>query len=698
MTKHQFRPCGGGFFRTLTLAAFVFVALAISIAINTPSIALATDSDNSKSWVGKYGYEVTLSRLAGENADETAAAISQTGFDTSKYAIIARWDDFADALGASGLAGTLDCPILLTCLDTLSQATIDELKRLGAETVYVIGGTGAISEQIDKDLDNISTVKTHKRIWGEYSWDTSLECANAITEHGGNPRSEAIVAVSYNFQDALSISSYAYAYQVPLILEDNSFGVAGKLTDQAVSFINNTEGTIWVVGGTVAVREETVEGVFTNRTDDIVRLCGEDGYDTSNQIATYMTEHGSLSVETVGIASGGQRAHGVDALAGAALIGQQGGVMLLANGNDEMEEINYTTIDADADSQGSPSFLTKNRLEVIDAYVLGGTVVAPTAFFDKVEQILRYTPDDDTSTGKYWLATADATDPEDSSVFIKGQAQIDEDMKVLHGTATQTSGGKDKAAVTTEYMNYMNGLNSDGTQKQEVRLYTKWNGDTKDNSGTEQAANQYVEFRIIQVGEHDGDGSAVTFMATHSLPSAQQMNPKTEANPYGTNAGGWEASYMRTTVFGENGYVQTGLSGLKDAALTLNKKATSGSYDSDKGTWVEGSTNTTADKFWLLSYSELAGEDKVSYFKNEGSQYDWCKDNVTNPTNSNPAIAGIDVTRAGSYPAGHDYSPYWLRSPYVIRSDYFGCVYPGGHPYCYAGAGYYMGVAPALAL
>ena len=370
----------------------MFVALAISIALSvtlsTPATALATDSDTSVSWTGQYGDTVTLSRLAGENADETAAAISQEGFDTSKCAIIARWDDFADALGASGLAGTLDCPILLTRLDTLSQATIDELKRLGAETVYVIGGTGAISEQIDKDLDNISTVKTHKRIWGEYSWDTSLECANAITEHGGNPRSEAIVAVSYNFQDALSISSYAYHYKVPLILEDNSFGVAGRLTDKAVSFINNTEGIIWVAGGTVAVKKETVEGVFTGR--DITRLCGEDGYDTSNQIATYMTDNDLLSVQTVGIASGGQKAHGVDALAGAALIGKQGGVMLLANGNSEMEEENYTTIDAGTDSQGAPSFLTKNRYEVINSYVLGGTVVAPTAFFDKVEQILRY--------------------------------------------------------------------------------------------------------------------------------------------------------------------------------------------------------------------------------------------------------------------------------------------------------------------
>ena len=58
MTQHQFRACGG-FFRTLTLAAFVFVALAISIALSTPHTAFAADSENYKSWTGEDGDTVT---------------------------------------------------------------------------------------------------------------------------------------------------------------------------------------------------------------------------------------------------------------------------------------------------------------------------------------------------------------------------------------------------------------------------------------------------------------------------------------------------------------------------------------------------------------------------------------------------------------------------------------------------------------
>lgn len=210
-------------------------------------------------------------------------------------------------------------------------------------------------------------------------------------------------------------------------------------------------------------------------------------------------------------------------------------------------------------------------------------------------------------------------------------------------------------------------------------------------------ANQYVEFRIIQVGEHDGDGSAVIFMATHSLPKAQQMRQ------IKTNEDGWEKSYMRNTVFDEGDYVQTGLSGLKDAAKTINKVATTGSYDAANYKW-EGDTTTTEDQFWLLSYSELAGKNTTPisswyYFKNEGTQYDWCIANLS-PTNPNKAIKDIDKTRAGYNPEGYTSasSGWWLRSPRTDFSDSFGSVSTEGLLYNVTYADDCLGVVPAFAM
>ncbi len=204
-------------------------------------------------------------------------------------------------------------------------------------------------------------------------------------------------------------------------------------------------------------------------------------------------------------------------------------------------------------------------------------------------------------TGDYWLNIADAANPKDG--MLKNQTLIDEDMQVLHGTKTQTSSGKDKAAVTAEYTNYMNGKNASGTAEHEVRLYSKWSGS---DAGT--GANRWVEFRVIQVGEHDGDGSAVTFIATHSLPSVKRMNNTN------TSRGGWGASAMRNDTFAN--YVSGGLEGLASAALTVKKTA------------LDGDTN---DKLWLISSTEVFGSGDNNYvahnFPWEGNQYTWFANN-----------------------------------------------------------------------
>lgn len=134
--------------------------------------------------------------------------------------MIARDDDFADAMSATGLAGTLEAPIVLTNRNGLSDAAADAVKALGAEKAYIIGGKGAIPGNLESELEAIGC-QVIDRIFGNESWDTSAACAKMITEHGGNPNGDAIVAMSSNFQDALSISSFAYKYKVPIFLETN---------------------------------------------------------------------------------------------------------------------------------------------------------------------------------------------------------------------------------------------------------------------------------------------------------------------------------------------------------------------------------------------------------------------------------------------------------------------------------------------
>ena len=293
----------------------------------------------------------------------------------------------------------------------------------------------------------------------------------------------------------------------------------------------------------------------------------------------------------------------------------------------------------------------------------------------------------------YWLALAGADDP--TANILKTAEQIAADVEKIKA---------DDAGVIAEYTNYMNGKSADGVSDQEVRLYTDWSG-----SDAGDGANRWVEFRIIQVGEHDDDGSGLTFMATHSLPTAKKMNSDA------INDGGWGSSAMRTNVFGEGGYVQTGLSGLVAAAKTVNKKAVlDRCLSSGTPTWPLG---TTADKFWLLSFTEVYGDDFGSsfkyvtnaewitespqsktpqYFRSEGSQYDWCKARIS--TSDRSALQRMNYTRAFERPTDDRNNRWWLRSATVNTTCDFGGVYYNGTPVPEEYASFSNGVVPAFCM
>ena len=323
-------------------------------------------------------------RLAGDSAAETSAQIAEQAFpEGSEWVVVARDDDFADAMSATGLAGALNAPIVLTDCFGLSDAAADAVQKLGAKKAYVIGGKGAIPADLEGQLAGAGC-QVQGRVYGECSWDTSVECAKKIAEHGGNPNGDAVVAMSGNFQDALSISSFAYKYQVPILLETDEAN-GRRLTDEAASLVAGLAGTVYVPGGTGAVPESSVEGTFGESR--VVRLAGWDGYDTSNQIATYMVEHDLLSASTVCLASGAPDPKGVDALAGAALAGKSGGVVLLTNTNARFGDVSTTTVEG-FDSEHTPAFLASHAGDVNQAYILGGKAVMPADLQQKVNDIL----------------------------------------------------------------------------------------------------------------------------------------------------------------------------------------------------------------------------------------------------------------------------------------------------------------------
>ena len=112
------------------------------------------------------GTVVTGQRLAGLDRYETSVDISKSGWPGgSDVAVIATGEDFPDALCAGPLAKSLNAPVLLTEVNVLDSNVKAELKRLGVKEVYIVGGVGAVSYNVQNQITSMGIKCT--RLAGE---------------------------------------------------------------------------------------------------------------------------------------------------------------------------------------------------------------------------------------------------------------------------------------------------------------------------------------------------------------------------------------------------------------------------------------------------------------------------------------------------------------------------------------------------
>lgn len=262
--------------------------------------------DFTKLVLQKYK-EFSISRISGEDRYKTAVKVSQTGWNSSNTVVLARGDEYADALAGVPLAKKYNAPLLLTQSNKYTEVTKDEIERLGAKTVYLLGGEKAISKSVESKLK--SQGLTVKRIDGSTRIDTAAAIANEI---GGK---EAVLVNGYNFPDALSVASYAAQEGMPILLtQPNKLPAATKQVIQDLN-INST----LVVGGTVAVSQN----VF-NQVPNADRVSGDTRYATAVAVAKHFNVDADQYYVTTGI-------NFPDALSSAALAAKEKTGVLLVN-------------------------------------------------------------------------------------------------------------------------------------------------------------------------------------------------------------------------------------------------------------------------------------------------------------------------------------------------------------------------------
>jgi putative cell wall-binding protein len=257
---------------------------------------------------------VEVTRLAGATRIETAVAISKDQFEGgfAPAAVLARADEFADALAGAALAEQVNGPVLLTDRATLTPATRTELQRatMPAATVYVLGGTSAIDDAVVQEIQ--STGRRVQRVAGGDRAGTAAAVARELPAP-----SSVFVVNGTSFADALGASSPSAARGMPVLLSAlTSLPAATRayLQDQQVD-------EAVVVGGPAVVSDEVITQLDA-LVGSVRRVAGTDRYTTAAAVAEAFFAPG----RPIGLASGERFP---DALAGGRRMGALGGPLLL---------------------------------------------------------------------------------------------------------------------------------------------------------------------------------------------------------------------------------------------------------------------------------------------------------------------------------------------------------------------------------
>lgn len=202
--------------------------------------------------------EPTKTEIIGSDRYETAAKIADKMgyYDT---AILVNGDkSLSDGLSASSLAGKEKAPILLVKQNTIPKETLT--RALKAKKIYIIGGTAAISEDVEKQLAGKEIV----RVDGKNRVETSEKVAKLV----GNYDEAFIVNGNTGEADAISVSSVAAKNQAPILLTNGKTSTHSKKT--GVEY--------YVVGGDAVVSDSIVSEF------DAERISGSDRYETNRAV------------------------------------------------------------------------------------------------------------------------------------------------------------------------------------------------------------------------------------------------------------------------------------------------------------------------------------------------------------------------------------------------------------------------------
>ena len=189
--------------------------------------------------------DINVTRLAGSNRYGTNLEILKEAGSLTNRILVATGTNFADSLSASATG----LPILLVGT-ALNEDQKDYLNSFSPSQIYILGGTGAVSETVESEVSAFGPVK---RISGENRYQTSLKIADEFFYKPGM----VILANGDKFPDGLCAGPVGYLHEAPLIL------IKDGLTDYAIQYAEGKGLKRGIAaGGTAVISDRSFRDVF----------------------------------------------------------------------------------------------------------------------------------------------------------------------------------------------------------------------------------------------------------------------------------------------------------------------------------------------------------------------------------------------------------------------------------------------------
>ena len=159
--------------------------------------------------------DLKVERLGGQTRYETNIAILKEAGVDKEDLLVCTGEGFADSLSASAVGK----PILLVAGSGVNDTQKKYLGSLKIKDIYLIGGTGVVSDKIGTQLKKYDQDDKCERVAGQNRYLTSVAVAEEFFPKGSD---STVLAYAMNFPDGLAGGPLALSIKAPLILTDNS--------------------------------------------------------------------------------------------------------------------------------------------------------------------------------------------------------------------------------------------------------------------------------------------------------------------------------------------------------------------------------------------------------------------------------------------------------------------------------------------